>query len=111
MPLMEGLNVGIVGAAGRGASLCTALEANGARVHAVCDVREDALEECMHALGASEKYCDYGEMIETSDLDAVVVGTPTQFHVPQAPRHYATAPEGGQERQDVPPDAASCHHT
>jgi predicted dehydrogenase len=81
----EKLNVGIVGAAGRGASFRSAIEASGrARVHAVCDVKKDDLQAAMERLGASEKYLDFGEMLEKSDIDAVVIGTPMQFHAPQA---------------------------
>ncbi len=84
MSTLEQLNVGIVGAAGRGASFQTALEANGARVHAVCDIREDKLDECAEKLGTQEKYADYATMLERSELDAVVIGTPMQFHVAQS---------------------------
>ncbi len=80
----EELNVGIVGAAGRGASFASALAANGARVRVVCDVREDELPECAERFGAEESYADYAEMIENVELDAVVIGTPMQFHVPQS---------------------------
>ena len=76
--------VGIVGAAGRGKSFRTALEANGARIRAVCDIRADALDECAAQLGAEEKYTDYAEMLERSRIDAVVIGTPMPLHVPQA---------------------------
>jgi len=46
MSVLERLNIDLVGAAGRGGSFRTALEANGARVHAVCDSQADRLEEC-----------------------------------------------------------------
>jgi predicted dehydrogenase/RimJ/RimL family protein N-acetyltransferase len=78
------VRVGIVGAAGRGGSFADALRANGARVQAVCDVREEALEEAAHSFGAEERYTDIADMLERSDLDAVVLGTPMQFHVPHA---------------------------
>jgi len=85
MAVVEKLNVGIVGAAGRGASFKSALEASGrARIHAVCDIKQDAIDEAAKRLGASEKYTDYDEMIEKSKLDAVVVGTPMPLHVPQS---------------------------
>ena len=80
----EQLKVGIVGAAGRGGSFRAALEANGARVHAVCDIQAGKLDECAARFGASEKYTEYDEMLERSDLDAVVVGTPMPLHVPQS---------------------------
>ncbi len=84
MSVSEKLNVGIVGAAGRGGSFRAGFEANGARIHAVCDINKDELDKCADRLGADEKYTDYNEMLEKSDLDAVVIGTPMHFHVPQS---------------------------
>jgi predicted dehydrogenase len=84
MSALEKINVGIVGAAGRGASFRAGLEANGARVHAVCDIQEDQLDRCATEMGATEKYADYERMLEKSELDAVAIGTPMQLHVPQS---------------------------
>lgn len=84
MSTLERLNVGIVGAAGRGGTFRAALESNGARVLAVCDIRADKLDECAAHFGAAEKYTDYAEMLDKSDLDAVVIGTPMPLHVPQS---------------------------
>ena len=84
MGVLERLNVGIVGAVGRGGSFRTGFEANGAHIHAVCDVQADRLDECAHQLGADEKYVDCAEMLEESDLDAVVIGTPMHLHMPQS---------------------------
>ena len=78
------LRVGIVGAAGRGASFRAGLEANGASVVAVCDVRADKLDQAMVALGASVKYTSYEQMLNTGHLDAVAIGTPMQFHADQS---------------------------
>ena len=78
------INVGLVGAAGRGGSFRAALEANGARVRAVCDIRADALEECKQRMGADLAYADYDQMLAEADVDAVVIGTPMPLHVPQA---------------------------
>jgi predicted dehydrogenase len=78
------LKVGIVGAAGRGGSFRSALEANGAHVHAVCDTRADKLQECAARFGAKEQYTNYTEMLDKSALDAVVIGTPMPLHVPQS---------------------------
>ena len=44
MSVLEKLNVGIVGAVGRGRSFTTGFEANGARVHANCN-RQACLSE------------------------------------------------------------------
>ncbi len=84
MSALKRVNVGIVGAAGRGGNFSAAFEANGARIHAVCDVQKDRLTECMKRLGAREKYSDYEKMLDKSDLDAVVIGTPMHLHVPQS---------------------------
>jgi predicted dehydrogenase/GNAT superfamily N-acetyltransferase len=84
MGKLEHLNVGLVGAAGRGGSFRAALEATGARIHAICDTNKDALDRCAEGFGTAERYTDYAQMLESSELDAVVIGTPMQFHAPQA---------------------------
>jgi predicted dehydrogenase len=82
---MEALRFGIVGACGRGASFRTACEASGQVViQAVCDVNAEALPEAAERLGAREQYTDYATMLDRCGLDAVVIGTPMQFHVPMA---------------------------
>ncbi len=79
------LKIGIVGAAGRGASFRAAFDAHPAtQIYAVCDIRQEALAEAAEALGAQETYTDYTQMLEQSGIDAVVIGTPMQFHAPQA---------------------------
>jgi predicted dehydrogenase/GNAT superfamily N-acetyltransferase len=82
--LKSQIKVGIVGAAGRGGSFRDAFEANGARIQAVCDLRKETLAKCKKDLGAKEAYGDYEEMLDKAALDAVVVGTPMQFHVPHS---------------------------
>jgi predicted dehydrogenase len=85
MSLLQQLNVGVVGAAGRGASFRAAFDAHPlTRIHAVCDVNEQALNEAAERLGAREIYTRYKQMLERSEIDAVVIGTPMQFHAPQA---------------------------
>ena len=81
----ESLNVGIVGACGRGASFKAACDAmGGVKVLAVCDTNADGLDKAAETLGAEEKYSDYETMLDKSDIDAVIIGTPMHFHVPQA---------------------------
>jgi predicted dehydrogenase len=84
MSVGQRINIGLVGAAGRGGTFRAALEANDARIHAVCDVREDELAACADRLGATESYTDYAQMLEKADLDAVILGTPQHLHVAQA---------------------------
>lgn len=82
---MEKMNLGIAGACSRGGSFkaaCDAMEC--VTVLAVCDVNEDDLGAAAERLGAREMYTDYETMLAKSDLDAVIIGTPMQFHAPQA---------------------------
>ncbi len=83
--MAEQLNIGIVGAVGRGKSFRAAFDTHPlTRIHAVCDVNEEELPEAVERLGASESYTDYDEMLEKSNVDAVVIGTPMPFHAPMA---------------------------
>ena len=79
------LNVGIVGACGRGASFKSACDATGiVNLRAVCDTNTEGLDQAAQRLGAEEKYVDYETMLAKSELDAVIIGTPMPCHVPQA---------------------------
>ena len=79
------LNIGIVGACGRAASFKLACDAlHDVRIHAVCDINEQELPATAERLGAAEKYIRYDEMLASSKLDAVIIGTPMHLHVPQS---------------------------
>ena len=83
--MSDQMNLGIVGACGRGKSFRTACEAHPLlNIHAVCDINEEKLEEGKTNLGAAEKYLDLGEMLEKSDIQVVIVATPMHFHIPMA---------------------------
>lgn len=83
--VLEKLNLGVVGACGRGSSFKSACDALSiVRLHAVCDVNAEGLPKAAATLGAAEQYTDYATMLEKSELDAVIIGTPMQFHAPQA---------------------------
>ena len=85
MSKLEQLNLGIVGACGRGASFKTACDALGTvRVHAVCDTDMHGLPRAAAELGAEEQYSEYGEMLAASDIDAVIIATPMHLHVAQS---------------------------
>ncbi|MBN1348670.1 Gfo/Idh/MocA family oxidoreductase [candidate division KSB1 bacterium] len=85
MKTIEKLNIGIAGACGRGASFKSACDASGiVNIHAVCDINAGGLDEAAKRLGASEKYTDYADMLQKSELDAVIIGTPMQVHAPQS---------------------------
>ena len=82
---MKRIRLGVVGAAGRGGHFRDIIAATGAiDVVAVCDTREDALEEVRQRFAAPEKYADYHEMLAKSDIDAVFIGTPMPFHAEQS---------------------------
>ncbi|MDX9979895.1 MAG: Gfo/Idh/MocA family oxidoreductase [Lentisphaeria bacterium] len=82
---MEKLRLGIVGACGRGASFKTACDTSGqVAIQAVCDVFAEGLPQAAARLGAAEQFTDYTAMLDRCGLDAVVIGTPMQFHVPMA---------------------------
>lgn len=79
------MNIGIVGSAGRGSSFRTACSAcKNVNIHAICDINEESLPKSKEILGAKETYTDYYEMLEKSDIQAVIIGTPMHFHAPQA---------------------------
>ena len=62
-------------------------------VVALCDLLEDRMKAFAKDLPDEVKfYTDYKEMCKASDIDAVFVGTPNQWHVP-------IALEGSAERQ------------
>jgi len=82
--MSQAFHIGIVGACGRGAGFAAACGAAGARIHAVCDTNEAGLEKACADLGAQESYTDYAAMLDQSALDAVIIGTPMPFHVPQS---------------------------
>lgn len=85
MSTLEKLNVAIVGACGRGKSFKNIFETGGnVRLHAVCDINEVSLAESSASLGAVEQYTDFYEMLEKSELDAVIIATPMPFHAPQS---------------------------
>ena len=79
------LSLGIVGAAGRGGSFKQACEViPSLEVRAVCEIDPQGLDRARKTLGAAEAFLDDEEMLERSRIDAVILGTPMPFHVPQA---------------------------
>ncbi len=77
------INLGIVGACGRGSSFQSACDAmSEVAIHAVCDSNTEDLPAARERLGAREHFTDYETMLEESDIDAVIIGTPMPFHAP-----------------------------
>lgn len=82
---MRMLNVGIVGAAGRGSSFFSAfIHHPQTQLTALCDTNEPLLHKTAAENGVREVYTNYEEMLEKAQLDMVVIGTPMPLHVPQS---------------------------
>lgn len=118
MTVLEQLNVGIVGACGRGRSFKLACDAvDCVRIHAVCDVDEAGLDEAAATLGAAEKYTDYAELLDRSEVDAVILGTPMPFHAPQAVAalrrgiHVLSEVPAGVSMEECRALVAACHES
>jgi len=79
------LRVGIVGAAGRGASFFSAFTHNpNTRLTALCDLNAEGVRATAAEVGVELVYTDYDAMLEQACLDLVVIGTPMPLHVPQS---------------------------
>ena len=79
--MME-LKVGLAGA--RGLSFISGFRSiPGVSVEALCDLNEDLLKSTAAKYGIPKTYRVFEDMLE-SDIDAVVIATPMQCHVPQA---------------------------
>jgi len=79
------LAVGIVGIGGRGRSFKPAFDATPeVQVRAVCDLDDHAARVGQELFEANGSYQAYDEMLQVENLDAVVIGTPAPYHVPQA---------------------------
>lgn len=77
------LKVGIVGAP-RGSGFVKAIQTVSETVLvAICDIREDVLNDRADRFGIEQRYTEYEKMAD-SDLDVIVVTTPMPLHVPQA---------------------------
>ena len=80
----ETLNIGCIGTGGRCRQLMEALaKIPGTRITAVCDIWDDSLQKG-RALADSKAAAskDYHELLDRSDVDAVVIGAPDHWHVP-----------------------------
>lgn len=79
------IKLGIVGACGRGSSFKSACDTiPEIEITAVCDIKEDELEATRLRFGAKAAYTDYEKMLDSSDINAVIIGTPMHLHAPQS---------------------------
>ena len=79
------IRFGIIGAVRRGGSFANGLQANpAAAIAALCDVAEEDLARSAAGLGVERTFTDAEAMLDSGLVEAVVIGTPMQFHAPQA---------------------------
>lgn len=76
----EKLNIGIIGASGRGGANTKSVASE--NIVALCDVDSKRLEGPAKAYPKARKYEDWRELVEQKDLDAVVVSTTDHTHAP-----------------------------
>ena len=77
------IKVGIVGARGINGIKGFKSMPEDVEVTAICDINEDVIKEQSAKHGIKNTFRVYEDMLE-SDIDAVVISTPMQCHVPQA---------------------------
>jgi predicted dehydrogenase len=77
------INVGVIGAGGRGfyvaREFVRAGEKENAQILAVCDVYEKRKRKAAETYKA-DGYLDYREVLDRSDIDAVLIATPDHWH-------------------------------
>ena len=79
------IRFGIIGAVGRGSSFTRSLKANPrASIAALCDIRTERLATSAAELDVEHTFADAEAMLDSGVIDAVVVGTPMQFHASQS---------------------------
>ncbi len=79
------IKVGVVGA--RAESFFSAFAArDDAKITAVCDLDEEIVESIgeRHSIPKESRFRIYEDMLDRADIDAVLIATPMQCHVPQA---------------------------
>lgn len=85
-PPSDKINLGIIGVNGMGrANLENCARFADVSVVAVCDVSERRRKEVTELYKSSAKpYSDYRELLERTDLDAVIIATPPHWHARMA---------------------------
>jgi predicted dehydrogenase len=74
----EKLNIGIIGAGGRGGANIKGVGSE--NIVALCDVDEARLEKAAAGFPAAKKYVDWRKLLDQKGIDAVAVSTPDHTH-------------------------------
>lgn len=82
---MSDIRIGIVGLGrlGKTHAWNIAKATPGARLLAACSIVEEELEFARNELGVEETYVTYEEMVDSPNLDAVCIVSPSSFHTEQ----------------------------
>ncbi len=78
------IRIGLVGAAGRSGTLGPLASSVGFEITALCDINEEGLARAQQQFKAKKTFTDYSDMLDSGEIDAVIVGTPMQLHVEQS---------------------------
>lgn len=77
----ERVHLGLIGSGGRGGKLVESFaKVPGVTWGGFCDVDRDRVDQLADAYGVEERCTDYRELLERSDLDAVVIATCNHWH-------------------------------
>ncbi len=81
------IGVGVIGVGGRGSALLKlalqrADEKGDVEIRAVCDVYQRNLNRAMERAKGAKPYDYHQELLDRSDIDAVIIATPDHWHAP-----------------------------
>ena len=80
------LNVGVVGCGpiAQFAHFEACVKANNARLYAICDRADDLVDSMSQIWHPARTFTEYDQMLEDPKLDAVIIATADEYHVPLA---------------------------
>jgi predicted dehydrogenase len=80
------LRVGVLGAGpiAQAAHLPDTCKARNAELYAICDLADDLLEKIAAQYPPQKIFTDYNQMLADPNVEAVIIATSDQFHVPAA---------------------------
>lgn len=77
----ERIGLGVVGTGGRGTYVMTLFQKEeGVAVRALCDVYGARVEEAQKKAPGAQAFSDHRQLLESKDVDAVLIGTPDHWH-------------------------------
>ncbi len=77
----ERVNVGLIGAGARGQGVMGIFQKSGrVDVKAVCDVFAERVDEAQTKFAGAKGFSDHRKVLETKELDAVLIATPDHWH-------------------------------